>query len=181
MARRKTVEVRSIVYAACCLALCMVLPLVTGSIPTIGKQFAPMHFPVFLCGFIAGPFWGGVVGFLAPFLRNLVFGSPFLYPNAVRMAFELLAYGAAAGFFYRHLPKKPYGIYLSLLSAQFFGRLSWGIAQYALSLVDKSNEFYLEMIITHTVSSSLYGIALQLILIPPIVFAMQKARFISKY
>lgn len=181
MARRKTVEVRSIVYAAVCLALCMVLPFITGSIPEIGKQFAPMHFPVFLCGFIAGPFWGGVVGLVAPILRSLVFSTPVLYPNAIRMAAELMIYGAAAGFFYRHLPKKPYGIYLSLLSAQFFGRLAWGVAQYTLSLVDKNYEFYLEMIMAHTITNSLYGIAIQLLLIPPIVYAMQKARFISKY
>ncbi len=77
---RKTVEIRSIVYSAVCLALCMVLPLLTGNIPEIGMQFAPMHFPVLLCGFIAGPFWGGVVGFVAPFLRHLIFGASFLYP-----------------------------------------------------------------------------------------------------
>lgn len=178
---RKTVEVRSIAYAAICLALCIVLPFITGSIPEIGKQLAPMHFPVFLCGFFAGPVWGAVVGFVAPILRSVMFSTPILYPNAIRMAAELMVYGAAAGFFYRHLPKKPYGIYLSLLSAQFFGRLSWGVAQYLLSVMDPKCEFYLDMIIASTVTPSLYGIAIQLILIPPIVYAMQKAKFISKY
>ncbi len=181
MARTKSTSIRSIVYAAVCLAMCMVLPLLTGNIPEIGQQFAPMHFPVLLCGFIAGPFWGGVVGFIAPFLRYLIFSVPVIYPQGVRMAFELLTYGAAAGLFYRYLPKKPFGIYVSLLCAQFFGRFAWGICQYLLSVFDKSNEFYLEMIMAQTITSSLYGIAIQLVLIPPIVFAMQKARFISKY
>ncbi len=181
MASKKSVEIRSLVYAAVCLALCLTLPYLTGSIPQIGKQFAPMHFPVFLCGFLAGPLWGGIVGAVAPFLRFLMAGVPVLYPNAVRMAVELAAYGAAAGIFYRYLPKKPLGIVSSLLCAMFFGRLFWGLAQFALSLVDPANEFYLEMIVAHTVSSSLYGIVIQLVLIPPIVYAMQKARFISKY
>ncbi len=181
MKSRKTVEVRSIVYAAVCLALCIMLPFLTGSIPEIGQQFAPMHFPVFLCGFIAGPVWGGVVGLVAPILRSLLFQAPIFYPAAIRMAIELFVYGVAAGFFYRHLPKKPFGIFISLLCAQFFGRLAWGVAQFALSVFNPENEFYLEMVITQTVASSLWGILIQLLLIPAIVFAMQKARFISKY
>ena len=34
--------------------------------------------------------------------------------------------------------------------------------------------------VTQTVTNSLYGILIQLLLIPPIVIAMQRARFISK-
>ena len=181
MAHRKTVEVRSIVYAAVCLALCIMLPFLTGNIPEIGQQFAPMHFPVFLCGFIAGPVWGAVVGITAPLLRSVLFQVPALYPQAIRMAAELFAYGMASGFFYRYLPKKHFGIFVSVLCAQFFGRLFWGIAQYTLSLLDQNFEFYFEMVITQTVASSLWGIVIQLLLIPPIVLALQKARFISRY
>ncbi len=181
MASKKTVEVRSIVYAALCLALCQVLPFLTSNIPQIGQQFAPIHFPVLLCGFIAGPVWGGVVGLTAPFLRTLLFSVPAIYPQAMRMAAELCAYGMAAGLFYRYLPKKPFGIYCSLLCAQFFGRIAWGIAQFFLSVFDPGQEFYLQMVISQTVLSSLYGIVIQLLLIPPIVIAMQRARFISKH
>lgn len=180
MARRKTVEIRSIVYAAVCLALCLVLPMLTGNIPAIGKSFAPIQFPVFLCGFIAGPVWGGVVGLLAPLLRSVLFSAPALYPQAIRMAAELFTYGVTAGLFYRYLPKKPVGIFTSLVCAQLFGRIAWGIAQYCISVVDPENTFYLEMVVTGTISSSLYGIVIQLVLIPPIVYAMQKARYISR-
>lgn len=181
MSYQKTTEIRSIVYAAVCLALAMVLPLLTGNIPSIGKQFAPMHFPVLLCGFIAGPLWGGIVGGIAPLLRNLLFSVPQLYPDALRMVFELATYGVAAGLFYRYLPKKPLGIYTSLVCSQFFGRLAWGIAQYLFSVFDKQNSFYLEMVVTQTVSSSLYGLVIQLLLLPPIVIAMQRAKLITKY
>lgn len=179
MASRKSFEIRSIVYAAVCLALCMVLPLLTGNIPEIGKQFAPMHFPVLLCGFISGPVWGCVVGAVAPMMRHLMFGAPALYPDAIRMVAELAVYGLAAGLFYRYLPKRPLGIYASLLSAQFFGRLSWGLMAYLISVFDHNNPFFVEMVMTATISGSLIGIAIQLLLIPPVVYAMQRARFIS--
>ena len=181
MAHRKTVEIRSLVYAAVCLGLCLVLPMITGNIPTIGKSLSPMHFPVLLCGFLAGPLWGGVVGVLAPFLRFLLAGVPAVYPNAIRMAAELAVYGIAAGLFYRYLPKKPFGIFCSLLCAQFFGRLAWGLAQFLMSILDPTLPFSPEMIIAQTVTPATYGILLQLLLIPPIVAGMQKARFISKF
>ncbi|MBR2615297.1 MAG: ECF transporter S component [Clostridia bacterium] len=181
MASGRTVDVRSIVYSAACLALCVVLPFLTGGSAALGTKFSPMHFPVLLCGFIAGPLWGGVVGGLAPFVRFLVAGAPAIYPMGIRMAAELCVYGIAAGLFYRYLPKKPFGIYVSLICAQLFGRLAWGAVQFFLSVFDKSNSFYFEMIVAQTVTPALPGIVLQLILIPPIVIAMQRARFISKY
>ena len=47
-------NLKRMIYAALCLALCMVLPLLTGQIPEIGKRLSPMHIPVFLCGFLCG-------------------------------------------------------------------------------------------------------------------------------
>lgn len=181
MASRKSFEVRSIVYAGVCLALCMVLPLFTGNNPELGKKLSLIHIPVFLCGFISGPVWGCVIGAVAPLMRHLLFGAPANLYEAMRMMAELAVYGLASGLFYRYLPKKPFGIYVSLLSAQFFGRLAWGLMAYFFSLFDKGNAFYVEMVVTSTVSGSLLGIAIQLLLIPPIVYAMQRARFISKY
>ena len=49
-----------------CLALCLVLPFLTGQIPEIGKALSPMHIPVFLCGFLCGWPWAPAVGALAP-------------------------------------------------------------------------------------------------------------------
>lgn len=178
MSGRKSFDIRSIVYAAVCLALCMVLPMLTGNIPEIGRKLSPMHFPVLLCGFIAGPVWGCVVGGIAPLMRNLMFGAPILYPDAIRMTAELAIYGLSAGLFYRYLPRKPFGIYVSLLSAQFFGRLAWGLMAYFISVFDKNHEFFVEMVMTATISGSLLGIGIQLLLIPPVVYAMQRARFI---
>lgn len=57
---------RHMVYAAVCLALCMVLPFLTGQIPQIGSALSPMHIPVLLAGFLCGPWWAMAVGFAAP-------------------------------------------------------------------------------------------------------------------
>ena len=54
-----------------------------------------MHIPVLLCGFLAGPLWGLLVGAVAPFLRFVLFGMPPLMPMGVAMAFELATYEAA--------------------------------------------------------------------------------------
>ena len=60
---------RSLIYAALCLALCLYLPFLTGQIPQIGKALSPMHIPVLLCGFLCGWPYALAVGFIAPFLR----------------------------------------------------------------------------------------------------------------
>ena len=55
-----------VVLSGMFLAIAMVLPLLTGQIPQIGKALSPMHIPVFRCGFFCGPWYGLVVGFIAP-------------------------------------------------------------------------------------------------------------------
>ena len=42
------ISVKKLVFAALCLALCIVLPFLTGQIPQIGSMLSPMHIPVLL-------------------------------------------------------------------------------------------------------------------------------------
>ena len=69
-------NLRRLTYAAACLALALLLPMVTGNIPEIGNMLCPMHLPVLLCGFLCGGPWGVAVGAVAPILRSLIFGRP---------------------------------------------------------------------------------------------------------
>ncbi len=108
------------------LALCMVLPLLTGQLKPIGKELCPMHLPVILCGFICGEWWGLAVGLVAPVLRSVIFGMPQFFPGAVAMSFELLTYGFVSGFLYRRLPKKVFCTYIALICAMLSGRVVWG-------------------------------------------------------
>ena len=176
---RSSKNISRVVYAAVSLALAISLPLICRLInPSLGKLLSPMHFPVLLCGFAAGPLCGAAVGILSPLCNGLLFGSPAVYPDMIRMMAELCAYGFFAGFFYRYLPKKFPGIMCSLVAAMLFGRLFWALSFYVISLVDPKTPFYLEYIITKTVSGALLGIACQVILIPPTVISLQKAKLI---
>ena len=58
-----------LIISAVCLALCMVLPFLTGQIPQIGSALSPMHLPVLLCGFLCGPVYALAVGAAAPTAR----------------------------------------------------------------------------------------------------------------
>lgn len=172
---RMNKNLKRMIYAALCLALCMVLPLLTGQIPEIGKRLSPMHIPVFLCGFLCGWPWGLIVGATAPILRSALFGMPAMGPDAFSMAFELAAYGAVAGLLYRVLPRKPWSVYVSLIVAMIVGRLVWGAAKWAML----GPSFTLRTFLAGAVVNAIPGIILHIVLIPPIVLALNKAGFVE--
>ena len=100
---------RNLVYAGAALALCLVLPFLTGQIPQIGSALCPMHIPVLLAGFLCGPWWAAAVGAAAPLLRFALFGMPPLFPTGLAMCFELAAYGLASALLSRTLPRTAAG------------------------------------------------------------------------
>ena len=165
---------KKLVFAALCLALCMVLPLLTGQIPQIGKALSPMHIPVLLCGFLCGWPWGLAVGAIAPVLRSVLFGMPTLYPDAVCMTFELAAYGAVSGMLYRILPRKPWSVYVALLAAMIVGRIVWGVVKWVL-LGLAGSAFTMEMFLAGALLNAIPGIVLHIVLIPIVVLALEKA------
>lgn len=152
------------------LALCMVLPMLTGQIPQVGMALGPMHIPVLLCGFICGWPYGLAVGFIAPLLRFALFGMPPVFPMGLSMAFELAVYGLLAGLLYSRLPKKIPYIYVTLIAAMLCGRLVWGVASYLFfSLAGK--QFSFAMFLGGAFTAAVPGIILHIILIPLIVIA----------
>lgn len=169
----KKTDVKKLTYSALFLALAFVLPFLTGQIQQIGNMLCPMHIPVILCGFICGAPWGGLVGALAPILRSITLGMPVLFPNAVCMAVELAVYGLVAGLLYSLLPKKKVSVYISLIIAMICGRVAWGLAMFSALGFDTAN-FGIQAVIATTVTASIPGIILQLVLIPIIVLALQK-------
>lgn len=171
-------NLKKLIYAAICLALCMVLPLLTGQIPQIGSALSPMHIPVLLCGFICGWPWGLAVGFIAPLLRFVIFGMPPLFPTGVAMAFELAAYGAVSGLLYKLLPKKIPNIYVTLICAMVCGRIVWGIVRFILAGLSGS-AFPMSAFIAGAVTNAIPGIVLHIVLIPLIVMALEKAKVIE--
>ena len=116
---------KKLVYSAMCLALCLVLPFLTGQIPQVGSMLLPMHIPVLLCGFLCGGGWGAAVGITAPLLRHVLFSMP-PAPTCYSMAVELAVYGLVVGLLYKRLGKGVRSIYISLICAMVAGRVAWG-------------------------------------------------------
>ena len=167
------------IFAALFLALAYVMPFLTGQIPEIGSMLCPMHLPALLCGFICGPLWGGVVGFIAPLFRSMITGGfPPMFPTAVCMAFELAAYGAVAGLMHTVLPrKKPY-IYVSLLTAMIIGRLVWGAAMFVCVGMG-GGMFTLSAFMAGAVLNAIPGIIVQIVLVPILVMLLDNPRILK--
>ena len=167
---------RKITYAGVLLALSIVLPQVvhfTG-IPEAGKVLLPMHLPVLLGGLVMGPIFGLILGVLAPVISFFISGMP-LAARLPFMIIELGMYGLTAGLFYYTLGfrNRRLGIYVSLIVSMLAGRIV-----YAISLVVAASLFSIQaggveaaLIATTT---GIFGIAIQLVLIPPIVYALKR-------
>ena len=171
----KNFTVKKLVIAAVCLALCMVLPFLTGQIPQIGQALSPMHIPVLLCGFLCSWPLAALVGFVAPLLRYVLFGMPPLFPTGVAMAFELATYGLISALLYRALPKKTVNIYVSLIGAMLAGRGVWGLVRWVRAGLT-SAEFTFQMFLAGAFTSAVPGLICHIVLIPIIVLALKKAK-----
>lgn len=169
---------RNIVLAALFLALAFVLPMITGHVPQIGNMLCPMHFPVLLAGFVLGGPWGLVLGFIAPLLRSVLFGMPPLYPIAISMAFELATYGAVSGWMYKKVQHTLPMMYAALATAMVAGRLVWGAVRFVLAGLSGS-AFSFSAFLSGALLTAVPGIIAQLILIPLILTALQKAKFMD--
>ena len=167
-------QVLKLTLSAICLALCMVLPFLTGQIPQIGSMLCPMHIPVLLCGFICGPAWAAVVGAFAPFLRFALFGMPPLFPTGAAMCFELLTYGVVSGALYRLLPQKKSSIYAALIAAMLAGRVIWGAVS-AVLLSSSGGTFTFAAFMAGAFINAIPGIVLHIVLIPVVVMALERA------
>lgn len=169
---------KKLVTAAICLALCMVLPFLTGNIPQIGSMLCPMHIPVLLCGFLCGPLYGAVVGAIAPVLRFVLFGMPPILPTGVAMCFELAVYGLVSGWLYRlFLRKKMNGnlaVYAALILAMTAGRIAWGIVRVILTGAG-GYAFTWQAFMAGAFLNAIPGIIIQIVLIPIIVLALKRA------
>lgn len=170
----KNSPIRNLALSAMFVSLGLLLPFLTGQVPSIGNMLLPMHLPVFLCALICGWKYGVVVGLVTPLLRSLIFSMPPLYPVAIAMAFELATYGFVAGIIYdksrsRHVS----ALYQSLISSMILGRIVWGIAMLVL-LGLRGGSFTWQAFIAGAFTTAIPGIILQLILIPIIMLALHR-------
>ncbi len=170
----RNAKTKNLVLAALCIALCLLLPLITGQNRQLGNMLCLIHLPVYICAYLTNWKWAGAVGFVSPILRSFTFGMPPLYPLAIGMAFEMATYGIVAAVFYKVFKKSTSGLYASLLIAMLLGRIVGGSVKAILLGVGGEALTFKAFLTTYFVTE-VAGIAIQIILIPLLVLALGKA------
>lgn len=161
---------------AVCVALCIVLPIALHGIPNAGTLFSPMHIPALLCGIICGWPYGLLCGLVGPLLSSLLTSMPAM-AKLPFMMIELAVYGLVCGLTMHLLRsgKLLLDLYASLLLAMLSGRIIAGIVR-AFFLAGESYSWSIWA--TGYFVSCLPGIIVQLILIPALYLALERAKLI---
>lgn len=183
---KTSLQINKICLAALFLALGWLMPFLTGQIQEFGSMLLPMHLPVMICGFVLGPAYGALIGFITPLTRSLIFAMPPLMPTALAMSFELMTYGFVCGglfiFFAKYLRKLPtlVSVYISLITAMILGRCIWGFVYFLLSFASTDvAPFTFAYFLTYGFINAWPGILLQLILIPALIQLLYSQKLIQ--
>lgn len=170
-------QTKHIVLTGLCIALGLVLPMAFHSIPNAGNIFLPMHIPVLLCGLACGPAYGLACGVLAPLLSSLITSMP-PAPVLPGMLCELAVYGLITGLLIRlvHTKRPVVDLYIALVGAMLCGRVVSGVLN---ALIFRAGKYSMELWLTSAFVKAVPGILIQLIFVPLLVIALQKARLIK--
>lgn len=145
-----------------------VIGAVSGMGTALGETFLPMHLPIILAGLLAGPYAAGIAGLFSPLVSFALTGMP----TSVMLPFmmiELCVYGISAGL----LRNVKLPTIAKVLITQIAGRavragaIMFGF--YALGTAVKP------AIILASIPAGLFGIILQLIIIPLAVYRLKEA------
>lgn len=169
-------SVKRSILTAVCIALCVVLPMAFHSVENAGSVLCPMHLPVLLCGLVCGWPFGLLCGLAGPLLSSLFTGMPpIAYLPA--MLVELAVYGVTAGLLMRFVRtgRLAGDLCISLVTAMLAGRLAAGAAK---ALIFAAGKYSLAAWTAAYFVTCLPGMILQLVLLPAIVFALEKAGLI---
>ncbi len=171
------------------LALGVILPFVFHVFPLGGRIFLPMHLPTFVAGLVLGPVAGLIVGAGSPVLSMLLLGRPpIIY--MVPMLFELATYGVVAGllrpriaaFLARRrrssadrIGSSMAPVMISLVVAMIAGRIVW-IAVVVWLAPFLGITARTVVMALGALGAGWIGMAIQIVLIPAIVRAIERAR-----
>lgn len=169
--RKKTLSVKiqalagliAIVSAVALPQLFHLMGAASGLGTALGEAFLPMHLPIILAGLLCGPYAAAAAGAASPLISFLLTGMP----GVVMLPFmcvELFAYGLTAGML--RSTKMP--TIAKVVIAQIAGR---GVR--ALAIVLGANFFNSTLnvsIIWTSIAAGVFGIALQWVLIPLVIY-----------
>lgn len=156
-------EIKYYIFSSVFVSLAIFIPWLGHQFHLVGPKFLLMHLFVLIAGFLFGWRTGFTVGFLSPLISYSVSHLP---PISIlpEITLELTIYGAVIGI----LRGKNINIIPALLTSMVLGRL--GRVIFVLIFGLKTNPFgYFQM--------SWPGMLLQLALIPPIIFLLQRHTF----
>lgn len=163
---------------AVCIALCVVLPLTLHSIPNGGTLFSPMHLPVLLCGLVCGWPFGLLCGIAGPLLSSLITAMPPL-AYLPTMMIELSVYGLVCGLLMKIVRTRRLmaDLYISLIGALLVGRIVAGLAR---ALIFAAGQYSVAMWVSSYFVSCLPAIIIQLVLLPALILALERAHLIPR-
>lgn len=171
-------KTRNLVITALMIAAGVILPMAFHGVPNAGKVFLPMHIPVLLCGMVTGPVFGLAAGIITPIVSSFATGMP---PAAMlpQMICELAVYGLMTGLLSQKVRtgKAVADIYISLIGAMVTGRVVYGVLN---TLIFMAGKYSFEIWLSAALITALPGIIIQLIAVPILTAALEKAKLIDK-
>lgn len=164
------IKTKKIVIAGLLLAIGVIIPSIFHTTGIAGTIFLPMHIPVLIGGFLLPSSLALSLGALTPLLNSLITTMPPLFPMAIIMVFELAVYGFITSILSRKL-KLPSVI--SLIFAMIGGRIVAGFVVFMLvSLFTVQMDPI--MFVKTGIITGLPGIGIQIVLIPILVYTINK-------
>ncbi|MGN0435926.1 MAG: ECF transporter S component [Wujia sp.] len=147
-----------------------VLGAISGLGTALGETFLPMHLPIILVGLLAGPYAGAVAGLLGPLVSFALSGMPGITMLPFMMI-ELCVYGLFSGIL-RNTKMPTVG---KVLLTQVAGRAVRALAILAAVYL-LNNEAIKVAVIWKSITAGIFGIVLQLSLLPLIVYRVEHSR-----
>jgi len=158
----------------CAICVAVVLPqlfhvmgVISGVGATLGELILPMHLPIIFVGLFAGPIAGALAGAFSPIVSFYLTGMPSLVLLPF-MVVELFVYGLFAGF----LKNIKMPDILKVFLVQFVGRAIRAVVILSAVYVFNYSSINPAIILT-SISKGIFGIALQLVLIPSVLYRVK--------
>lgn len=138
-----------------------------GAGSAVGEMFLPMQLPVLFIGCLMGPVAGLVTGVLSPLVSHVLTGMP-VSAMLPYLMIELGVYGLTAGWAKSKLCKPV----VRVLAAQIAGRVARSLAVIA-SIYLLGSTLPLRASWSY-ITAGIYGIAIQLLILPVLLFFVEK-------
>ncbi len=168
--------VKQLILAGLMIAFGLLLPMIFHAFGA-GPVFLPMHIPVIVAGFILNLPFAVAVGAITPLLSSFTTGMPPLFPMAVIMVFELVAYAAVSNITYRKLRLN---VYLSIITAMIAGRIVAGVTIWILAALFAPGLPGPVKFISGSITAGIPGIAIQLFFLPVLIMILVRNRIILR-